>query len=78
MPDDCVDAIAETREPTSVAVEAVQTGCSRARRVDDAIVVVDRIGREVVRNAAAERFRGARHGEVLAEEAIAELLAARR
>ena len=43
----------------------------------DAIVVVDRIGREVVRNAAARRFDGARHGEVLAEDAIDELLHAR-
>jgi two-component system sensor histidine kinase SenX3 len=40
----------------------------------DAIVVVDRIGREVVRNAAARSFAGARHGEVLAEEAMNELL----
>jgi two-component system sensor histidine kinase SenX3 len=40
----------------------------------DAIVVVDRIGREVLRNAVARRFAGARTGEVLAEEAIAELL----
>src|SRR6478609_6743237 len=40
----------------------------------DAIVVVDRIGREVVRNAPARRFDGARHGEVLAREAVDELL----
>jgi two-component system sensor histidine kinase SenX3 len=40
----------------------------------DAIVVVDRIGREVVRNAVARRFAGARTGEVLAEEATADLL----
>ena len=44
----------------------------------DAIVVVDRIGREVVRNAAARRFDGARHGEVLAEDAVARAAAARR
>ena len=43
----------------------------------DAIVVVDRIGREVVRNSVARRFAGARTGEVLAEEAIAELRAGR-
>ena len=40
----------------------------------DAIVVVDRIGREVVRNAPARRFDGARHGEVLAQDAVKELL----
>ncbi len=40
----------------------------------DAIVVVDRIGREVLRNSVARRFAGARTGEVLAEEALAELL----
>jgi two-component system sensor histidine kinase SenX3 len=40
----------------------------------DAIVVVDRIGREVVRNSVARRFAGARTGEVLAEEAITELV----
>ena len=40
----------------------------------DAIVVVDRIGREIVRNAPARRFDGARHGEVLAQDAVDELL----
>jgi two-component system sensor histidine kinase SenX3 len=40
----------------------------------DAIIVVDRIGREVVRNAVARRFAEARTGEVLAEEAVEDLL----
>jgi two-component system sensor histidine kinase SenX3 len=40
----------------------------------DGIVVVDRIGREVLRNAAAQNFKGARHGDVIAEDALAELL----
>jgi two-component system sensor histidine kinase SenX3 len=40
----------------------------------DSIVIVDRIGREVARNAAARNFEGARHGEVLAEEALEELI----
>jgi two-component system sensor histidine kinase SenX3 len=40
----------------------------------DAIVVVDRIGREVVRNAVARRFAQARTGEALAEEKITDLL----
>jgi two-component system sensor histidine kinase SenX3 len=40
----------------------------------DAIIVVDRIGREVLRNAVARRFARARTGEVLAEEAVTDLL----
>jgi two-component system sensor histidine kinase SenX3 len=40
----------------------------------DAIIVVDRIGREVLRNAVARRFARARTGEVLAEEAVRDLL----
>ncbi len=36
----------------------------------DGIIVVDRIGREVLRNAAAHDFQGARHGEVIAEDAL--------
>jgi len=40
----------------------------------DGIVVVDRIGREVFRNAASRRFDGAPHGEVLALDALTELL----
>lgn len=40
----------------------------------DAVVAIDRIGREVVRNDAARKFEGARHGEVLADDALRELL----
>jgi two-component system sensor histidine kinase SenX3 len=40
----------------------------------DAIIVVDRIGRELVRNSVARRLAAARTGEALAEEAIAQLL----
>jgi two-component system sensor histidine kinase SenX3 len=39
----------------------------------DAVVVVDRIGREVVRNAVARRFAVSRTGEMLSEDALAEL-----
>jgi PAS domain-containing protein len=42
----------------------------------EGIVVVDHEGREVFRNAAAERFRDARHAEAVAAAAIDELLAA--
>jgi two-component system, OmpR family, sensor histidine kinase SenX3 len=73
-----VDAIAETQREAEVRVlqsEAVQHWLLAALdESSDAIIVVDRIGREVVRNSVARRFAGARTGEVLAEEAIAELV----
>ncbi len=72
------DAIAEGRREAEERVlqsEAVQHWLLAALdESSDAIVVVDRIGREVVRNSVARRFAGARTGEVLAEEAIAELV----
>ena len=72
------DAIAEDRREAQDRVlqsEAVQHWLLAALdESSDAIVVVDRIGREVVRNSVARRFAGARTGEVLAEEAIADLL----
>ncbi len=80
VPDDrsLVDAIAEEHHDAEDRVrqsEAVQHWLLAALdESSDAIVVVDRIGREVVRNAVARRFAGARTGEVLAEEAIAELV----
>ena len=80
VPDDLslVDAIAEEHreaEDRVLQAEAVQHWLLAALdESSDAIVVVDRIGREVVRNSVARRFAGARTGEVLAEEAIAELV----
>lgn len=72
------DAIADVRREAEDRVmqsEAVQHWLLTALdESSDAIIVVDRIGREVVRNAVARRFAGARTGEVLAEDAIAELL----
>ncbi len=44
----------------------------------EAIVVVDRIGREIVRNAAARHVTGARHGDLLAEDALLDVLAEAR
>ncbi len=41
---------------------------------EDGVVVVDAKGDEVMRNAAAERFRGARHADVLVEDAVRALL----
>ena len=38
---------------------------------EDGVVVVDARGNEVMRNAAGERFRGARHADALVEDAIA-------
>jgi two-component system sensor histidine kinase SenX3 len=73
-----VEAIAETEREAADRVaraEAVQHWLLAALdEATDAIVVVDRIGREVVRNAPARRFDGARHGEVLARDAVDELL----
>ena len=73
-----VDAIDEGRREADDRVlqsEAVQHWLLAALdESSDAIIVVDRIGREVVRNSVARRFAGARTGEVLAEEAIAELV----
>jgi len=75
---DLVDAIAESNRESSDRVaraEAVQHWLLAALdEATDAIVVVDRIGREIVRNAPARRFDGARHGEVLAQDAVSELL----
>ncbi len=73
-----VEAIAETERESADRVarsEAVQHWLLAALdEATDAIVVVDRIGREVVRNAPARRFDGARHGAVLARDAVDELL----
>jgi two-component system, OmpR family, sensor histidine kinase SenX3 len=73
-----VDAIADGQRAAEERVlqsEAVQHWLLAALdESSDAIVVVDRIGREVVRNSVARRFAGARTGEILAEEAIAELV----
>jgi two-component system sensor histidine kinase SenX3 len=73
-----VDAIADRQRVADDRVlqsEAVQHWLLAALdESSDAIVVVDRIGREIVRNAVARRFAGARTGEVLAEEAISELV----
>jgi two-component system sensor histidine kinase SenX3 len=72
------DAIVDDRRDANDRVahaEAVQFWMKAALdESTDAIVVVDRIGREIVRNAVARRFAGARTGEVLAEDALAELL----
>jgi two-component system sensor histidine kinase SenX3 len=73
-----VEAITETERESADRVaraEAVQHWLLAALdEATDAIVVVDRIGREIVRNAPARRFNGARHGQVLAQDAIDELL----
>ena len=42
---------------------------------EDGVVVVDAKGNEVMRNAAGERFRGARHADALVEDALRTLLA---
>jgi len=42
---------------------------------EDGVVVVDANGNEVMRNAAGERFHGARHADALVEDALRTLLA---
>ncbi len=73
-----VDAVDDSMREAADRVarsEAVQHWLLAALdEATDAIVVVDRIGREIVRNAPARRFGGARHGEVLAQDAVDELL----
>jgi two-component system sensor histidine kinase SenX3 len=73
-----IDAITDERRESEDRVahaEAVQHWLLAALdESTDAIVVVDRIGREIVRNAVARRFANARTGEVLAQDALAELL----
>ena len=72
------EAIADSSRESADRVaraEAVQHWMLAALdEATDAIVVVDRIGREIVRNAPARRFDGARHGSVLAQDAVDELL----
>jgi two-component system sensor histidine kinase SenX3 len=72
------DAVAQARQEAAdeVADAAAMQHWLRGAldQAADGIVVVDRIGREVLRNDAARHFDGARHGEVLAEDALAELL----
>jgi two-component system, OmpR family, sensor histidine kinase SenX3 len=41
---------------------------------EDGVLVVDAEGREILRNAAGERFHGARHAHALVEDAVRELL----
>src|SRR5680860_230177 len=43
------------------------------RALSDGLVIVDRDGEVVLRNAAAARFHGARHADALAEQAIDEV-----
>ena len=73
-----IDAISDERRDAEERVahaEAVQHWLHAALdEATDAIVVVDRIGREIVRNALARRFAGARTAEVLAVDALHELL----
>lgn len=73
-----VDAIADERRETEERVASAEAAqhwmIAALDESSDAIIVIDRIGREVVRNAMARRFAGARTGEVLAEEAIGALL----
>lgn len=68
------ETVAEER---AARAEAIQSWLLSAfDEVDDAVVIVDRLGREVARNRSALRLAGARTGELLAEPALLELLGA--
>lgn len=68
------DLVAETEDRVAAA-EAMQHWLVGALdETEDAVLVVDRIGREVARNRSASRFTGARHAHALAEEAIGDLV----
>ncbi len=72
------------RDIAGELARAVRAEADRDRLVqallafDEGVVVVDAIGREVLRNPVADRYREARHSAALAEEAITELLARAR
>jgi len=72
-------AIADERRESDERIQQAEAITSWLRaaldEASDAIVVVDRIGREILRNGAARSLEGARPGEVLADDAIGELLA---
>ncbi len=75
--DSAVEQVLEEADDQVAQAEAMQHWLVGALDQSvDAIVVIDRIGREVVRNAAARKFEGARHGDVLAEDALRGTVAA--
>ena len=70
-----VTALREDADDRLAAAEATQHWLKGALdEAADAVVVVDRIGREVVRNAAARQIVDSRHGDVLAEDALDEVV----
>lgn len=62
----------------TAVVEAAQRTTARLQaafdRAPDGVVVLDRDGEVLLRNDAATRFRGARHADILAEEALTRVL----
>jgi two-component system, OmpR family, sensor histidine kinase SenX3 len=80
IPDDAAlgEAITDDRREAEDRIQRSEavTNWLRAAldEASDAIFVVDRVGREILRNGAARRVHGARPGDVLADDAIRELL----
>jgi two-component system sensor histidine kinase SenX3 len=73
--DTAVEQLRQEAEERVARAESMQHWLVGALdQAPDGIVVVDRIGREVLRNGAAQHFEGARHGEVIAEDALTEML----
>jgi len=72
------DRVAQCQIASDARVAEVEHQRSRFESaldaVVDGIVVVDALGQELLRNAAADRFRDARHSDAVAEELIARML----
>jgi two-component system, OmpR family, sensor histidine kinase SenX3 len=64
---------ADGNRPADAEVERESLAGALAA-TEDGVVVVNAQGHELMRNAAGERFRGARHADALVEEAVGALL----
>jgi two-component system, OmpR family, sensor histidine kinase SenX3 len=69
-----VESTPERQPPSSDADTERESLAGAVAAFEDGVVVVDAQGTEVLRNAAGERFRGARHSDALVENAVRELL----
>ncbi|GIU85521.1 MAG: hypothetical protein KatS3mg009_0036 [Acidimicrobiia bacterium] len=74
LPAAVAELLNETSERVASARAMQHWFVAALDETDEAIVVVDRIGREVLRNRSAQRFTGARHAHALAEEAMHDLI----
>jgi two-component system sensor histidine kinase SenX3 len=72
---EAADRLRSDAADRTAAAEAMQHWLVGAlEQASDGVVVVDRIGREVLRNRAARSVGRARHGDVLAQDALDQLM----